>query len=286
MIAVLMSTYNGSQYVGEQLDSLIQQSFKDWMLYVRDDGSSDETVSIVRQYQERHPGKIKMIEDGLGNLGSGFSFMHLLDVVEADYYMFCDQDDVWLSTKIEKTYNRMQEVETLAGELPPPTCVFTDACVVDEHLKLLHESLWKSNYRNPEDAKDVYKAISGRQPCLGCTMLMNKAVKKVTLPVNNFVSKRGGHDEWVAFILAVKGCMEYVDEPLILYRQHGGNLSDYEHHVYTKAKVLRELLLSPLKVVKRFYKIRKRMQLLPFRIFFPKVLYLYAKRWIGYAISK
>ena len=107
MIAILLSTYNGSKYLREQLNSIIDQTVKDWILYVRDDGSTDETIDIIKEYVSLYP-NINYIED-IQNLGSARSFMKLLSLVEADHYMFCDQDDVWLPTKIEVSLMEMKK---------------------------------------------------------------------------------------------------------------------------------------------------------------------------------
>ena len=101
MIAILMSTYNGERYLREQIDSLLNQTYKDWKLYIRDDGSTDETISIIESYVNDYPDLIVLLKDDLGNLGSARSFMRILSVVDADYYMFCDQDDVWLPNKVK-----------------------------------------------------------------------------------------------------------------------------------------------------------------------------------------
>ena len=106
-----MSTYNGELFLNKQINSLLNQTHINWTLYVRDDGSTDNTLNILKKYKKTYPFKINIIKDDLGNLTSAFSFMRLLSLVNADYFMFCDQDDVWLPFKIEKTYNKMKEIE-------------------------------------------------------------------------------------------------------------------------------------------------------------------------------
>lgn len=278
MIAILMSTYNGEKYVAEQIDSILIQSYQDWCLYIRDDGSIDNTSRIIDSYRQQYPAKIRLVEDGLGNLGAGFSFMKLLESIDADYYMFCDQDDVWLPAKIEKSYKKMLGVEK-CQITPTPICIFSDVCVVNEDLSVRYESLWKSNKRNPKDSTDVYMAVVSRFPSLGCTMLMNRNVKDYVFPVTDFVRKQGGHDEWIAFIMAAKGIMDYVDEPLLLYRRHGDNLSEYEGRALTTSKVIKSLFIKPVVVVRHFVVMRKRLKLLPISLFFPRILLAYVKKW-------
>ena len=122
-IAVLLATYNGGKYIWEQLESLFQQSCKQFHLYVRDDGSSDDTMKIVEQFHEMFPDRVTILKDSQKHRGAAKSFMYLLENVDSEYYMFCDQDDIWLPEKIEKTFARMKEIEAESvrkGWLPDP----------------------------------------------------------------------------------------------------------------------------------------------------------------------
>ncbi len=111
MVAILLSTYNGQLYLKEQIDSLLDQTYKNWCLFVRDDGSSDDTLQIISTYAKKCPERIVLLTDNRGNIKPAASFMQLLSMVDMDYYMFCDQDDIWLSTKIERTYEEMVSIE-------------------------------------------------------------------------------------------------------------------------------------------------------------------------------
>ena len=91
-IAILMATYNGAVYLRAQLDSLMSQTRRDWTLYVQDDFSTDSTLDIIREYQQRYD-NIRLLEH-TSQLGPMKNFMSMLEQVEADYYLFCDQDDV------------------------------------------------------------------------------------------------------------------------------------------------------------------------------------------------
>jgi len=110
-IDILLSTYNGEQYLRNQIESIINQTYKNWRLLIRDDGSQDKTIEILEYYLRKHKDKIVLIEDGQKHLGASKSFFRLLGYSDAKYIMFCDQDDVWLPYKIEKTYNKMKELE-------------------------------------------------------------------------------------------------------------------------------------------------------------------------------
>ena len=92
--AILMATYNGEQYVAEQIDSLLAQTDSDWTLYIHDDGSKDHTQEIISKYAETHDNIVVM--DFPGGNGAKENFFKMMFSVDADYYMLCDQDDVWL----------------------------------------------------------------------------------------------------------------------------------------------------------------------------------------------
>ena len=138
MIAILMSTYNGEKYLREQIESLFVQTEKGWKLYVRDDGSKDSTMEILSEYEQRYPNKVCVVRDIPQNLGAGESFMHLLGVTDAEYYMFSDQDDVWMPDKIERTYSKLLSLEKQYGS-NIGIGVFTDLTLVDAELNVGEE---------------------------------------------------------------------------------------------------------------------------------------------------
>ena len=229
-IAVLLATYNGGKYIREQLNSLFQQSCDQFHLYVRDDGSSDDTMKIVEEFRQKYSNRITILEDSQKHRGAAKSFMYLLENVDSEYYMFCDQDDIWLPEKIEKTFARMKEIEKAVVNAPKvvmdgtaaknvPILVATDLGVVDEQLSPIKESF-------NEDLKiDVFRKhpelICVRHVVTGCTMMFNRAAKSASLPMS---SRATMHDEWVALCVHFKdGIISILDDATILYRQHTSN---------------------------------------------------------------
>ena len=236
-IAILLATYNGGKYIWEQLESLFQQSCCDFHLYVRDDGSTDDTMKIIGQFHEMYPDRVTILKDSQKHRGAAKSFMYLLENVDSEYYMFCDQDDIWLPEKIEKTFARMKEVEkaiadagntaqvngtaAMSGSAAKnvPILVATDLGVVDEQLNLLSESF------NKDLKIDVFRKhpelICVRHVVTGCTMMFNRAAKIASLPMSPRATM---HDEWVALCVHFKGgIISILDDATILYRQHTSN---------------------------------------------------------------
>ena len=138
-VAILMATYNGSKYLPHQIDSILKQHYTTWTLYVQDDLSTDNTPEILADYAKRDA-RIKVV-DNQEKLGAKRNFMTLMEKVEADYYMFSDQDDEWLPEKILVTMKKMMEEENEAPE--KPVIVHTDLLVVDSDLKEIAPSLWE-----------------------------------------------------------------------------------------------------------------------------------------------
>jgi glycosyltransferase involved in cell wall biosynthesis len=225
MIAILLSSYNGEAYLREQIESILEQTYTDWCLYIRDDGSTDNTLNIIRLYTEQYPNKIKLVTDKLGNLRSAESFMTLLSVVDSDYYMFCDQDDVWLPFKIEITFKKMRSIEVLNPK--KSILIFTDLKVVNSDSSIINESMWKYAYINPNWSFNPYYLASFN--CVtGCTVMINNEMKKCSFPYSKTALM---HDWWIALKASRYGVIDYLKEATILYRQHSGNV------VGTKKKV-------------------------------------------------
>ncbi len=218
MIQILLATFNGEKYIRTQLDSILNQTYVDWQVVIHDDGSTDNTCNLIQAYCQLHPQKFVFLEDGLRFGNARDNFAHLLKYSSADYVMFCDQDDVWLPTKIEKTYQKLLALEELHGK-EAPIVVHTDLEVVDQDLNLIAPSMF--------EYQGLYTVCSSLTACLaknsvtGCTMMLNSSTRRVSMPIS---SNAMMHDWWiVAKVIQAGGFVEWLDESLIQYRQHGGN---------------------------------------------------------------
>ena len=216
-IAILMATYNGERYLREQIDSILSQSSKQWHLYIHDDGSTDGTLEILNNYAEKHPEWVTVM-DYPSQGGALQNFMSLLEKVEADYYMFSDQDDVWHPTKVELSYQAMKVQEAQYPD--KPIIVHSDVRVVDGNLKLLHPSYRQYGHIYPEAVKDFKSCVINIT--LGCAMLFNRKSREVSLdrPWKHALM----HDGWVTTrTFAEEGIVYAMPEALLEYRNHGDN---------------------------------------------------------------
>lgn len=216
-LSILLATYNSQRFLEEQLESLYQQTIQEWVLYIRDDGSTDDTLKIINNFQQKHS-NIKLLTDSNVGLGAMKSFLKLLEYVESDYYMFCDHDDVWLPNKIEVSLKNLIQAEL--DHPGKPIIVHTDLKVVDASLKVINTSFWKMSAIKPTVIGNK-KLIQVFNCVTGCTMIFNNNVKKITFP---YVDEAPMHDWWIALqTLKNEGVIKHINTATILYRQHGNN---------------------------------------------------------------
>jgi glycosyltransferase involved in cell wall biosynthesis len=221
LVGILMATYNGEKYLVEQLDSIINQTYKNWILVIHDDGSIDSTIDIIKEYVNKYSDKIILVEDNIKCGGAKENFFHLINIAKSnfnfDYIMFSDQDDVWLPEKIEITLNKMIETENKYGK-NKPILVHTDLKIVDENLNLISNSFWEYQKINP--LNNSLNCLLLENTVTGCTMMINRILfDKIILDKNAII-----HDWWIALICKItEGIIVPIEEQTILYRQHGRN---------------------------------------------------------------
>ena len=259
-IDILLSTYNGEKYLSEQIASILNQTFTDWQLLVRDDGSSDGTLDILKHYCKKYPEQIRILNDDLGNLGSGASFAVLMKQSTAPYIMFCDQDDVWFTTKIEWTFSAMQDLSKCYSDIP--LLVATDLMIVDEQLNKISESFIQDQKLYPDVFDDVHKCLA-LSVAPGCTMMLNrKAVEKILpVPFGHL------HDHWSASIVSYYGKIFFYNQPTLFYRQHTKNVCG------RKIIGIRYYFIRLCKISTVFWKRYDMYSHLPFRINCLKYIY-------------
>lgn len=217
MIEILMSTFNGGKYLRPQLDSILGQSFGEFCLIIRDDGSSDYTAEILQEYAARDE-RIRLFKDSRGNLGVRQSYMCLLESSIAEYFMLSDQDDVWLPEKISKSLAAVQKLEAEHGA-DLPILVFTDLMVADENVDIISPSLWQYQKLDPNISRN-WRRLLAQNVVTGSTIMGNRAAAKAAIP---FALPNMMHDHWIAVNSAKSGHIAFLAQPTVIYRQHAGN---------------------------------------------------------------
>ncbi|OWJ64993.1 glycosyltransferase family 2 protein [Inquilinus limosus] len=216
-VDVLVATYNGESFLPPLLDSLLQQSHARVNVIIGDDGSRDRTRAVVDAYRPKF-GRLDFHDfSAEASHGASINFSRLMGKAGADYVMFCDQDDVWLPTKIERTLRLMRSVEAVRGaELP--VLVHTDLRVVGPDLAPIAESMWRSQGIDPEQTS--VRRLIVENNVTGCTAMINRALLRL---VGEVPPQAIMHDWWIALAAANFGAIAHLPEQTILYRQHGGN---------------------------------------------------------------
>jgi len=218
-VAILLSTYNGEKYILDQLRSLENQSYLDFDLYIRDDASSDNTVTLIKQFQSQSNLSIIFLPTEI-NLGAKDSFAYLLkhsiQHLQYEYFMFCDQDDVWLPKKIELTLKKILEVEKFS--LNTPLLIHTNLKVVNTNLDILSNSYW--HYQHIDPSKDALNQLLLQNTITGCTVMINKKLANLVFLIPHNVIM---HDWWLGLVAASFGQIHHIDTPTMLYRQHSNN---------------------------------------------------------------
>lgn len=212
-VDILLATYNGEKYIKEQVESILNQTYENIQIIISDDCSTDKTRQVLKEYENNEKIKIFYQEK---NLGYVKNFEFLLKQVESNLYMLSDQDDVWKKEKVEKS---VEKIENEKLDL-----VFGDLEVVDENLNTLYKSYNRymhlihkiKKYQKDYRLQYLYNCMTG------CTIISRKnwIDKVLPFPTN---SKYMIHDYWLGLVIALNGKVGYIEEPYILYRQHGKN---------------------------------------------------------------
>lgn len=231
LIQILMSTYNGEEYLTEQLDSLLSQTIMEkegWemKILIRDDGSKDRTCDILQDYAKKDS-RIRYV--ACANEGVIHSFFELIDLSEkdADYLAFCDQDDVWMPEKLERAVTKLTErakavsspavgsptVDSLAADKPLLYC--SRPLLTDSSLNPI-DTVWLGGKLRPSFGNALVENI-----CVGCTCVINRALADfLRLGRPSYTTM---HDRWFYLVASCFGEVYYDTKAQIYYRQHGGN---------------------------------------------------------------
>ncbi|HGD5408862.1 TPA: glycosyltransferase family 2 protein [Streptococcus agalactiae] len=238
-VNILMATYNGEKFLAQQIESIQKQTFKEWNLLIRDDGSSDKTCDIIRNFTAKDS-RIRFInENEHHNLGVIKSFFTLVNYEVADFYFFSDQDDVWLPEKLSVS---LEAAKHKASDVP--LLVYTDLKVVNQELNILQDSMIRAQSHH---ANTTLLPELTENTVTGGTMMINHALAEKWFTPNDILM----HDWFLALLAASLGEIIYLDLPTQLYRQHDNNVLG-ARTMDKRFNILRE---GPKSIFTRYWKL-------------------------------
>ncbi|MFZ5863090.1 MAG: glycosyltransferase family 2 protein [Nitrospirota bacterium] len=214
-MSVALATYNGRRYLAEQLESLAAQTLTPHELVVCDDGSTDDTVAIVRAFASHAPFPVRLFLNPTA-LGSTKNFEQAIQRCEGDLIALSDQDDVWRLEKLER-------IVAAFSMSPDVGAVFTDGEVVDDSLCPLGYRLWEAvgfdaaQRRLVRDGRGL-EVLLKENVVTGATAVFRSDFRKLILPI----PADWMHDAWMALLISAVADLAIIPDPLIDYRQHGG----------------------------------------------------------------
>ena len=215
-VSVCMATYNGEDYLKEQLDSILKQLSKEDELIISDDGSSDRTLSIIKSYNDK---RVRLVHSNRRNLI--FNFENALKSADGDVIFLSDQDDIWFDEKVER----------IKEQLKYNTLVFSNALVFDGENQKESRLMYSGKNRT-----GFFKNLL-KNNYIGASMAFRREILDVALPFPQSIPM---HDIWLALLAEAKGKTHYVHEPLIYYRRHDDNASSTgaksKNSIWTKFK--------------------------------------------------
>lgn len=203
MISVCLATYNGEDFIKEQIDSILPQLTDHDEIVISDDSSTDNTVNIIKSYEDK---RIRLYNNQLSK-SPVFNFENALKHAKGDYIFLCDQDDIWLPDKLKTIIPYFEKYDLIVS----------DCQVVDENLNILENSFFLSL----KSGKGFWRNFI-KNTYLGCCMAFKKEVLDYALP---FPSKIAMHDIWLGLSVELNGRSYFLQKPLMLYRRHNNNAS-------------------------------------------------------------
>ena len=232
-ISVCIASYNGEKYIKEQISSILPQLDKNDEIIISDDSSNDKTIEIIKSFNDS---RIVLLEKQTFH-SHVYNFENALKHAKGKYIFLSDQDDIWLSHKLD----------TMLTLLKKHDLVLSDAIIVDDSMHILNDSFFTFNHSRKGFTKNLYK-----NSYLGCCMGFNRYILDKALPFPKDINM---HDWWIGLIAEVYGDVCFCDEKLIQYRRHENTLTTIENKssnsffkkIGFRVSMIKGLLLHKLK---------------------------------------
>lgn len=233
-VCIILCTFNGERYIEDQILSILKQSYKNWVLYVSDDGSTDQTLDIVTKFQKRIGNDKLLIQKGPSS-GHARNFLFSCKCINEffDFYAFCDQDDIWFADKLERSVKMLKNPKIKNKDHQPKLYASTSV-FIDKHGSQIGNSPCR---KGPSFGHSLVECIAG-----GNTMFFNQAAKELLSEIPDHL-KVMSHD-WLLYqlVTAVDGLVVYDKLPSIYYRVHGKNTRGIKHSLEGKFRRARSFL--------------------------------------------
>ncbi|MNK26318.1 Chondroitin synthase [compost metagenome] len=209
LISIALCTYNGSKYLHEQLTSILNQTYKNIEVVIVDDGSTDDTISMLKTFEKSYP-QIKLYQNEK-NLGFNKNFEKAIALTTGDYIAISDQDDIWELNKLELLLNHIGE----------NWLIFSNSVFVDEQNNLLDKTLLQQNF---ELGKRDFRSLLFYNFVTGHTVLFKRTLTTYILPIPN----EGYYDWWMGFIALYHQKIAYLNKNLTRHRIHSSSVMNKE----------------------------------------------------------
>jgi glycosyltransferase involved in cell wall biosynthesis len=226
LVSIVMTTYNGEKFIKEQLESIINQTYKNLEIIICDDGSTDKTVYLIKEYQKKD-NRIKLYQNEK-NLGFYKNFEKAISLCNGDYIALSDQDDIWSPNKIEIMVREFQKDENIV-------LVYGDEYLIDENNKIIANSFFDITEYLVNN--NNYKIFYTNCHIYGHNMMFKNNLKKYIIPIPIKF-----YDTWIALVASKKGKIKFINKKLGYYRQHNNSVSQ----VIRKKRSFMEKVLYPI----------------------------------------
>jgi len=228
-ISVAMATYNGEKYIREQLESILKQLNEDDEIIISDDGSTDNTINIIKSFEDK---RIKIF-DGPRN-GVKQNFANAIYNCTGKYIFLSDQDDIWCDNKVNIVLKNFEKEKCM--------CIVHDCIVFDSsNDDVIYDSFYK--YRNSGSGiiKNIWK-----NTYIGCCMTIDARMKNTILPIPNDIEM---HDQWIGLLCEKEGKSLFINDKLINYRRHNDNVTNMKH--YSVWRMIKNRVRIMIKLIRR-----------------------------------